>query len=228
MHFDPLLNPDATETLERITQDYLRDPRALLKALDADVCSVSDAVQASRVRMDAIRADVAGTVRALEGALRAASDAMPVSRTLFRERVDEAYFGRLCRAIGQLEAEHRALRKELLDYAGVGDALRACYVSAFGVKRRVYAVKRVCREDDRAALCLLAERLQAARERCEALEAELCTLRERTGALCLETLTRFLEFLRVRADLDGDGAACDASAVRALCAEMGQALKPFL
>ncbi len=229
MYFDPLPNPEAADTLEQITPDYLRDPATLLATLDTDVRAAADAAVAASERMDAIRADVRSGAQACNAALTDAAEALPVSRTIFRERVEAAHFDRFCRAMADMETGHRALQKSLLDYARVGEDLRECYVNAFAVKRRVYAAKRAARDpSDEAAFADLAEHLRQLRVRCEALEGELRTLREETGRLCFDTLARFFDALRVRADLDGDGAACDSGAVRALCVELGQALKPFL
>ena len=229
MQFDPLPNPDAAESLAHITQDYQNDPEAALLTVEADVCALERAIAAAQDRAAQVLEGVQRAAAVSYGGAVSAADAMPVSRTLFRERVDNAQFALLCRAVAKIEEGHGMLRESLLEYAHVGEDLRACYITAFSLKRRVYAVKRAARNASEAErLTAYAARLRKARGVCETLEADLQARRERVGGLCFDTLKRFADALRVRADLEGDGERCDASAVRSLCVELQQALQSFL
>ena len=229
MCFDPLPSGEDTEEVAQFAREYALNPAALYASLNADVCaSVQQMAVADEQLLQATQQVRAGA-QACRTALLDATDALPVSKTFFRERVDASHFARLCRAIADLEAGHRAIQRALLFCAQAGAALRECHVSACSVARRVYVAKRVAHgRADEAEYATLANRLRDVSAQCEDTARTLNALRERTGAFCFDTVPRFLNVLRARADLDGDGAACDGSAVRALCAELQQALKPFL
>lgn len=226
MRFDPLQNPEAEASLQEITEEYRHDPARFVCVTDSEARALADAVATATERADAVRAEVRRGVLACHEAALAAVRAMPVPRTFFRERVNSMQYADLLRAISKMEEGHGVIRQGLLDYARVGESLRACYVRAFTVRYRICTVQRVA--TDEKVLLDLAERLRAVCAACEALETELHAQQASVSTLCFDTLGRFLEAMRVRADLDGDGAACDGGAVRALCAELQQVLKPFL
>ncbi len=229
MRFDPLQNPEAEASLQEITEDYRRDPARFVRVTDSEAHVLEGAVATATERADAVRTEVRRGVLVCHEAALAAMRAMPVPRTFFRERVDSMQYAALLRAIAKMEEGHGVIRKSLLDYARVGETLRTCYVSAFVARHRACAVQRVATDSsDEKALSGFTDRLRAVCAACEALETELHAQQASVSSLCFDTLGRFLEAMRVRADFDGDGAACDGGAVRALCAELQQALKPFL
>lgn len=226
MRFDPLQNPEAEASLQEIAEEYRHDPARFVRVTDSEAHALADAVATATARADAVRAEVRRGVLVCHEAALAATCAMPVPRTFFRERVDSMQYADLLRAIAKMEEGHGVIRQGLLDYARVGETLRACYVRAFAARHRICAVQRVA--TDEKVLLDLAERLRAVCAACEALETELHAQQASVSALCFDTLGRFLKAMRVRADLEGNGAACDGGAVRTLCAELQQALKPFL
>lgn len=229
MRFDPLQNPEAEVSFQQTAEDYRHDPVRFVRVTDSEVQALAGAVATATERADAVRAEVRRGAFICNDAALAAIHAMPVSRTFFRERVNSMQYAELLHAIAKMEEGHGVIRQGLLDYARVGETLRTCYVSAFAARHRVCAVQHAATDaSDEKAFSGFAKRLHDVCAACEALETELHAQQASVSTLCFDTLGRFLDAMRVRADLDGDGAACDGGAVRALCAELQQALKPFL
>ena len=228
MQFDILQNREGEESREALTEAYLRDPSAFLTGLRALLdARVHDAVRAEAL-LASVWGEVQSGVRACDASAGAMANALPVSRTLFRERVSTEQFARLCRGASDFECGRGKLQAALLSYARVGEILRECHIDSFALKRRIYAVRGAAQGADACTLAALLEELQALFARCADIERDLSVQRERVGALCFDTMPRFSDALRVCADVEGEGAACDASRVRALCAEMRAALKAFL
>lgn len=126
------------------------------------------------------------------------------ARALFRERVDEKTFLRLCRAIDSMRHACEGLNAILAEGAGLGARMRACHLSALAL----------CRENGDASLVCS----------CESLWHSSAEARERLGEICTLYLPRFFEALCQKADLEANGEGCDGSAVRTLCGELQLAL----
>ena len=228
MQFDILQNREAEESREALTGAYLRAPSAFLGDLRASLDALVRDADSAEATLASVWREVQSGARTCDASAGAMADALPVSRTLFRERVTEEQFARLCRALSDTERGRSEMQAALLSYTRVGESLRENHIDSFALKRRIYAVRGAASEADAPVLASCLERLQALFARCAELESALASRRERVGKLCFDTLPRFSDALRAYADMEGNGAACDAPRVRALCAELRTALKAFL
>ena len=228
MHFDPLQSRDGEESRAELIEDYLRAPRAANDGVESTLVALCEDADRAEALMNAVWAESGEGARACDESLARMQDALPVSRTLFRERVSEEQRGRLYRALSHVGEGSDRMKAALLRYAEVGERLRALHMGTLSLKRRIYAVRGVANAEDAQAQTAALERLQALDVRCRDIESALTRQRTELGQLCFDTVPRFLDAWRVCADADGDGAACDASRVRALCAELRTALRAFL